>query len=126
MNVIIAGLSAAMRREVRWDAAWLRPFDSRRCPEDAAIHDFMSCTCLTISQLSMVYCQSDEATSESQFPDADGREIHAQLRRQALDVPVVLMSGSATVAASELDARTAFLAKPFDVEQLLAVAAKIA
>jgi two-component system, cell cycle sensor histidine kinase and response regulator CckA len=59
-----------------------------------------------------------------QLGDDDGRDVFAELRRNRFDVPVVLMSGHVQIAPEDLDARSSFLAKPFEIDELLrAVAA---
>lgn len=57
--------------------------------------------------------------------DCDGTALRRQLRSIGSAVPVILMSGHALVAADELDAHSAFLAKPFEVAELLRVAARL-
>lgn len=58
--------------------------------------------------------------------DADGRTIYRNLRAESQDIPIILMSGHAQVSASELDASSAFLRKPFETATLLTMASKLA
>jgi DNA-binding response OmpR family regulator len=58
--------------------------------------------------------------------EMDGRTIYRRLRAESHDVPIILMSGHAQVSASELDASSAFLSKPFETATLLTVASKLA
>jgi DNA-binding response OmpR family regulator len=60
-----------------------------------------------------------------QLGDADGREIYRALRNAGVLVPVVLVSGSDIVTASELDDVAAFLQKPFAIENLLRTASAL-
>ena len=56
------------------------------------------------------------------LPGWDGLEVVARIRARRPDVPIVLVTGYATRGSAELalaTGATAFLAKPFDEEELL-------
>ncbi|MEO8378873.1 MAG: response regulator [Acidobacteriota bacterium] len=60
-----------------------------------------------------------------QLGDANGHAIYCALRAAGCWMPIILMSGSATLTTRELDESSAFLAKPFAVEDLLRTAASL-
>jgi CheY-like chemotaxis protein len=76
--------------------------------DEALAHD-------ALAQCRLVLC-------DMMMPGRDGLEVVAQIRARRPEVPIVLITGYATEANAEraMEAgATAFLAKPFDEEELL-------
>jgi CheY-like chemotaxis protein len=66
--------------------------------------------------------------SDIRMPGPDGLEILGQLRRSDIDVPVILMSAyadPATRAQAEQLCADAFLAKPFEIDELRGVVRRL-
>lgn len=57
--------------------------------------------------------------TDIEMPGINGPELVRRVREQCPELGVVLMSGRRAEAASTIDARTAFLAKPFRAEELI-------
>ena len=60
-----------------------------------------------------------------QLPLLDGRDVARQMREKGIDSPIVVMTGAANAKryANEIEAED-YLAKPFDVDELLDVTAE--
>ncbi|MGA7616022.1 MAG: response regulator [Thermoanaerobaculia bacterium] len=68
--------------------------------------------------------EPDLVVLDLRLPDLDGNEVRRRLRSRWPQLPIVLSSGNADVQRLEetIDPRvTAFLAKPYDLDTLLAV-----
>lgn len=66
--------------------------------------------------------QPDVILLDLQLPGMDGWQVHAWLKRLALNIPVIFMSaGIRAQVAARTQQAAGFLAKPFDLDDLLAV-----
>ena len=74
------------------------------------------------ADVALRYCQSHRPSvvvTDLLMPNIDGYSFIRQLRRSLPDVPVLLMSASATPAHRHYHDAQAFLEKPFDVQDFL-------
>jgi CheY-like chemotaxis protein len=69
----------------------------------------------------------DLVLSDTMMPGMDGRELCRRLEAdpESRSIPFVLMSATHTVAQLDSCNPTTFIRKPFDVEQLLNVVARV-
>lgn len=66
--------------------------------------------------------QPDVVLLDLQMPGMDGWQVHAWLKRLALNIPVVFMSaGMRAQVAARTQQAAGYLAKPFDLDDLLAI-----